>query len=195
MRGAIDAAREAGDSLGGRVRVESVGVPPGLGSHVTWEGRLDGRLAQAVMSIPAIKAVEIGLGRAAGDRPGSQVHDPIMPREGADDWPFTRPTNHAGGVEGGISNGEPVVVEATMKPIPTLLHALPSVDLDTGEAVTAHVERSDVCAVPAALVVAEAMVCFVLAQAAREKFGGDSLAEAQANLAAYRAGLARLWGA
>jgi chorismate synthase len=194
MRAAIDAARERGDSVGGRVRVEATGVPPGLGAHVAWEQRLDGRLAQALMSIPAIKAVEIGLGRAAGSRPGSQVHDPILPRPGAPDWPFTRPTNHAGGVEGGLSNGEPLVVEATMKPIPTLLHALPSVDLDTGQSVTAHVERSDVCAVPAALVVAEAMVCFVLAQAAREKFGGDSLAEAQANLAAYRVALARLWG-
>ena len=194
MRAAIDAARERGDSVGGRVRVEATGLPPGLGGHVTWEERLDGRLAQAVMSIPAIKAVQIGLGRAAGDRPGSQVHDPILPRAGADEWPFTRPTNHAGGVEGGLSNGEPIVVEATMKPIPTLVNALPSVDLDTGQPVTAHVERSDVCAVPAALVVAEAMVCFVLAQAAREKLGGDSLAQVRANLAAYRAGLARLWG-
>jgi chorismate synthase len=194
MRAAIDAARERGDSVGGRVRVEALGAPPGLGSHVAWDQRLDGRLAQALMSIPAIKAVEIGLGRAAADRPGSQVHDPIIARPEGGDWPFLRPTNHAGGIEGGMANGEPIVVEATMKPIPTLVQALPSVDLDTGQPVRAHVERSDVCAVPAALVVAEAMVCFILAQAAREKFGGDSLAEVQANLAAYRAGLARLWG-
>lgn len=194
MRAAIDEARERGDSVGGRVRVEAVGVPPGLGSSVTWEGRLDGRLAQAVMSIPAIKSVEIGMGRAAAAVPGSQVHDPILPRPERSAWPFARPTNHAGGIEGGISNGEPVVIEAAMKPLPTLRAALPSVNLDTGQPEAAHVERSDVCAVPAALVVAEAMVCFVLAQAAREKFGGDSMAEVLANLDAYRAGLTRLSG-
>ncbi len=194
MRASIDEARERGDSVGGRVRVEAVGVPPGLGSSVTWEERLDGRLAQALMSIPAIKSVEIGMGRAAASLPGSLVHDPILPRPERPAWPFRRPSNHAGGIEGGISNGEPVVIEAAMKPIPTLRSALPSVNLDSGQPERAHVERSDVCAVPAALVVAEAMVCFVLAQAVREKFGGDSVAEVLANLEAYRAGLARLWG-
>lgn len=193
MRAVIDEARERGDSVGGRVRVEAVGVPPGLGSSVTWEERLDGRLARALMSIPAIKSVEIGMGRAAASLPGSQVHDPILPQPERPAWPFARPTNHAGGIEGGISNGEPVVMEAAMKPIPTLRTALPSVNLDTGQPEAAHVERSDVCAVPAALVVAEAMVCFVLAQAVREKFGGDSMTEVLANFEAYQAGLARLW--
>ncbi len=193
MRRAIDAARERGDSVGGRVRVEATGVPPGLGSHTTWEARLDGRLAQALMSIPAIKSVEVGLGRASAARPGSQVHDPLVPRPERPEWPFARPTNQAGGIEGGMSNGEPLVLEAAMKPIPTLVNALPSVNLDTLEASRAHVERSDVCAVPAALVVAEAMVCFVLAQAALEKFGGDSLAEILRNLSGYQESLVRLW--
>ncbi len=194
MRSAIDQARERGDSVGGRVRVEALGVPPGLGSYVTWEERLDGRLAQALMSIPAIKSVEVGLGRQAAALSGSQVHDPILPDAARPDWPFARLTNHAGGLEGGVSNGEPIIVEAAMKPIPTLLSALPSVDLDTGRPVTAHVERSDVCAVPAALVVAEAMVCIVLAQTAREMFGGDSLAQVLDNVASYRDSLAHLWG-
>ena len=194
MRAAVDRAAAAGDTVGGRVRVEATGLPPGLGSVATWEERLDGRLAQALMSIPALKAVEIGLGRRSADLPGSQVHDAILPGEAGSPWPLRRPTNRAGGLEGGMTNGEPLVVEAAMKPIPTLTHALPSVDLDTGAAVAAHVERSDVCAVPAALVVAEAMVCFVLAEAVCAKFGGDSLGELRANWEAYRRGLARLWG-
>lgn len=193
MRTAIDQAKARGDTVGGLLRVEARGVPPGLGSVATWEERLDGRLAQALMSIPAIKSVEIGLGREVAARPGSEVHDPILPHPDDPTWPFRRPSNRAGGVEGGMTNGEPLLIQAAMKPIPTLTQPLPSVDLDTGQPVTAHVERSDVCAVPAALVVAEAMVCFVLAQAAREKFGGDSLAEVLANLRAYREGLRGLW--
>jgi chorismate synthase len=190
MRAAIDAAREAGDTVGGRVRVEALGLPPGLGSVATWEERLDGRLAQALMSIPAIKGVMVGEGWAAADGRGSQVHDALLPAPERPEWPYRHASNRAGGVEGGMTNGEPLVVEAAMKPIPTLLNPLPSVDLDTGEARCAHIERSDVCAVPAALVVAEAMVCLVLAEAMRDKFGGDSLAEVRANLESYRLSLA-----
>jgi chorismate synthase len=194
MREAIDQAAAAGDTLGGWLKVEARGLLPGLGTNVDWSGRLDGQIAQALMSTPAIKAVEIGLGGAVADRLGSQVHDALLPHSADPDWPVRRASNRAGGLEGGITNGEPIVVAAAMKPIPTLRAALPSVDLDSGGAATAHVERSDVCAVPAALVVAEAMLCFVLARAAREKFGGDSLEEVQANMAAYRRGLRRLWG-
>lgn len=166
----IDQTRSAGNTLGGVVEVIATGVPIGLGSYVQWDRRLDGRLAQAVMSIPAIKGVEVGLGFEAARRLGSEVHDPFVPG-------FDRPSNHAGGIEGGISNGQPIVLRAAMKPIPTLIHPLPSVYLDTGEAVPAHFERSDVCAVPAAGVVAEAMVRWVLADALLEKLGGDSLSE------------------
>lgn len=166
----IDRTRSAGNTLGGVVEVIATGMPIGLGSYVQWDRRLDGRLAQALMAIPAIKGVEVGLGFEASRRPGSEVHDPFVPG-------FRRPSNHAGGVEGGISNGQPLVLRAAMKPIPTLIHPLPSVHLDTGEAVSAHFERSDVCAVPAAGVVAEAMVRWVLAGALIEKVGGDSLSE------------------
>ncbi|MNX02532.1 Chorismate synthase [compost metagenome] len=166
----IDKTRSAGNTLGGVVEVIATGLPIGLGSYVQWDRRLDGRLAQALMAIPAIKGVEVGLGFEASRRPGSEVHDPFVPG-------FARPSNHAGGVEGGISNGQPLVLRAAMKPIPTLIHPLPSVHLDTGEAVSAHFERSDVCAVPAAGVVAEAMVRWILAQALIEKVGGDSLSE------------------
>lgn len=166
----IDRTRSAGNTLGGVIELVATGLPIGLGSFVQWDRRLDGRLAQAVMSIPAIKGVEIGLGFEASRRPGSEVHDPFVPG-------FLRPSNHAGGIEGGISNGQPIVLRAAMKPIPTLIHPLPSVHLDTGEAVSAHFERSDVCAVPAAGVVAEAMVRWVLAEALLEKLGGDSLSE------------------
>ncbi len=193
MRAAIDAARERGDTLGGVFAVRATGVPPGLGSHVHWDRRLDARLAGALMSIPAIKGVEIGLGFAAAARPGSAVHDPILPGEGA--WPFTRPTNHAGGLEGGISNGEAICLAAAMKPIPTLTRPLPSVNLDTCAPVAAHAERSDVCAVPAAAVVGEAVVCFELARAMLEKLGGDHRDDLVTALAAYRRDLARLWRA
>lgn len=166
----IDKTRSAGNTLGGVVEVIATGLPIGLGSYVQWDRRLDGRLAQALMAIHAIKGVEVGLGFEAARRPGSEVHDPFVPG-------FGRPSNHAGGIEGGISNGQPLVLRAAMKPIPTLIHPLPSVHLDTGEAVAAHFERSDVCAVPAAGVVAEAMVRWVLAEALIEKIGGDSLSE------------------
>ncbi len=168
----INQTRTAGDTLGGIVEVVVEGLPVGLGTYAQWDRRLDGLLAQAVMSIHAIKGVEIGLGFEAARRPGSQVHDPFYPG-------FRRETNRAGGLEGGMTNGQPLILRAAMKPIPTLIHPLPSVHLDTGEAVSAHFERSDVCAVPAAGVVAEAMVRWVLADVLLDKVGGDSLAELQ----------------
>jgi chorismate synthase len=178
MIAAIDAARTAGDTLGGRIEIVATGVPAGLGSYAQWDRRLDGRLAQALMSIPAIKAVEIGAGIAAAGRPGSQVHDAILPAaERAHPERLSRPTNRAGGVEGGVSNGEDIRVTAYMKPIATLTTPLPSVDMTTGLAALAVVERSDVCAVPAAAVVGEAVVALVLAEAFLETFGGDSAAD------------------
>ena len=176
MMAAIDAAREAGDTLGGAFEVIADGVPHGLGSYVQWDRKLDGRLAQAVMCIHAIKGVGIGLGPEAAIRPGSRVHDEILP-PGSDDTAPTRPTNNAGGLEGGVTNGEPIRVTGYMKPISTLMKPLRSVDLATLAAAPAAIERSDVCAVPAAAVVAEAMVAFVLADAFLEKFGGDSIDE------------------
>jgi len=183
MRAQIDAAREAGDSVGGVFEVAAHGVPPGLGSYAQWDLRLDGRLGQAVMSIPAIKGVEIGLGLAAARARGSQVHDTFVPGPGPGG--AMRPTNRAGGIEGGVTNGQPVVVRAAMKPIPTLTKPLASVDLATGKLAPAHAERSDVCAVPAARVVGEAMVALVLADAVTEKFGRDTMIEIERNLAAY----------
>jgi chorismate synthase len=164
-------------------------VPPGLGSYVQWDRKLDGRLAQALMSIPAIKAVGIGRGPAVAEIPGSRVHDQILPADPGQDAPFriTRPTNNAGGLEGGVTNGEDVRVTAYMKPISTLMKPLRSVDLTTMTESPAAVERSDVCAVPAAAVVGEAMVAFVLADALIEKFGGDSIEELVANWDAFRA--------
>ena len=172
MRARIDAARRAGDSLGGIFVVVAWGVPVGLGSHAQWDRRLDGRLAQAVMSIQAVKGVEIGPAFANAALPGTQVHDALYP--GAP-RPLRR-TNRAGGVEGGISNGEPILVRAAMKPIPTTVTPLPTVDLATGAATTTQYQRSDVCAVPAAAVVGEAMVAWVLADALLERYGGDDLA-------------------
>jgi chorismate synthase len=186
---AIDRAREAGDTLGGGFEVIAHGVPPGLGSYVQWDRKLDGRLAQALMSIPAIKAVGIGRGPAAASLPGSRVHDEILPRIGAradSGVNVARPTNNAGGLEGGVTNGEDLRVSAYMKPIATLMKPLRSVDLTTMEVSEAAIERSDVCAVPAAAVVAEAMVAFVLADAVLEKFGGDSVDELRANWEAFR---------
>lgn len=171
MRAAIDAAREAGDSLGGVFFVVASGVPVGLGSHVHWERRLDARLALAVMSIPAIKGVEIGPAFENARRPGTQVHDEF----GLVGETVIRTSNRAGGIEGGMSNGMPVVVRAAMKPIPTTVTPLRSVDLATGEPAQTQYQRSDVCAVPAAAVVGEAMVSWVLADALIEKFGGDDL--------------------
>jgi chorismate synthase len=175
MRERIDAAREAGDSLGGVFVVAAIGVPVGLGSHVQWDRRLDARLAQAVMSIPAIKGVEIGPAFENARRPGTQVHDEFE-RVGATRR-VARASNRAGGIEGGMTNGEPVVVRAAMKPIPTTVTPLRSVDLATGEEAATQYQRSDVCAVPAASVVGEAMVAWVLADALVEKLGGDSVEE------------------
>jgi chorismate synthase len=178
MMAAIDAARTAGDTLGGTFEVVAHGVPPGLGSYAQWDRRLDGRLAQALMSIPAIKAVEIGTGVSAAYQPGSQVHDPILPAlDPTRPERLTRPTNRAGGLEGGVSNGEDIRATAYMKPIATLMSPLPSVDLTTGQDAPASIERSDTCAVPAAAVIGEAMVAVVLADAFLETFAGDSITD------------------
>jgi chorismate synthase len=188
MREAIRDAAHAGDTLGGIFEVVATGVPPGLGSHVQWDRKLDGRLAQALMSIHAIKGAEIGIGLEAARRRGSEVHDAID--YDAKTHTFPRPTNRAGGLEGGITNGMPVVCRAAMKPIATLKRALPSVDVRTKEPFEAAFERSDVCAVSAASVVGEAMVAITLADALVEKLGGDSLTEMRRNLDGYRAQLA-----
>ena len=181
MRAEIDAARMDGDTLGGVVEVIAYGVPPGLGSHVHWDRRLDARLAGALMSIQAMKGVEVGDGFATARRRGSQAHDEIEAGEAG----VRRRTNRAGGVEGGMSTGEPLRVRVAMKPISTVPRALATVDVATGEAAKAINQRSDVTAVPAAGVVAEAMTALVLADAATEKFGGDSVPEIRRNVAAY----------
>jgi chorismate synthase len=188
MKDAIRDGAHAGDTLGGVFEVVATGVMPGLGSHVQWDRKLDGRLAQAMMSIQAMKGVEIGAGFAAARVRGSAVHDPIHYDAAA--HKFTRPTNRAGGLEGGITNGEPVVCRVAMKPIATLKKALASVDVKTKEAYEAAFERSDVCAVSAASVVGEAMMCIVLADALLEKFAGDSLVELTRNVEGYRVQLA-----
>jgi chorismate synthase len=184
----IDGARDAGDTMGGSFEVIVHEVPPGLGSYVQWDRKLDGRLAQALMSIPAIKAVGIGRGPAVATIPGSRVHDEILPRAPQSAGPLgvRRPTNNAGGLEGGVTNGEDLRITGFMKPISTLMKPLRSVDLTTMTESLAAVERSDVCAVPAAAVVAEAMVAIVLADAAMEKFGSDSVGEIVANWKAFR---------
>jgi chorismate synthase len=176
----IDAAKKAGDTLGGVVEVVALGVPVGLGSHVSWDRKLDGRIAQAMMSIPAVKGVELGIGFEAARRTGSEVHDEIMP--GLD-----RASNRAGGTEGGMTTGEPLVVRVAMKPISTLMSPLKTVDLRTGAPAQAQSERSDVTAVPAMGVIAEAMLALVLTQAMLEKFGGDALSEMKRNVDAYQA--------
>jgi chorismate synthase len=181
MQEEIDAARKDGDTLGGVVEVLGYGLPPGLGSHVHWDRRLDGRLAGALMSIQAIKGVEVGDGFTTARRRGSQAHDEIEPTAGG----VRRRTNRAGGIEGGMSTGEVLRVRVAMKPISTVPRALATVDVATGEPAKAINQRSDVTAVPAAGVVAEAMVALVLADAAAEKFGGDSVAEARRNLRGY----------
>ena len=175
------------ETLGGIFEVVALGVPPGLGSHVHWDRRLNSRLMAAVGSIPAIKGVEIGPAFENAARPGTKVHDEIFLQDGQ----LTRHTNRAGGLEGGITNGQPIVVRAAMKPIPTTLTPLRTVDLATGEASTTRYERSDTCAVPRAAVVGEAMVAFVLADALLEKLGGDSLAEMRPRFAALRRGALR----
>jgi chorismate synthase len=181
MEARIDAAREAGDTVGGVFEVVVEGLPIGMGSHVHWDRKLDGRLAGALMSIHAMKGVEIGLGFETARRNGSQVHDPFNVGD-----PLVRPSNNAGGLEGGVTNGQPLVCRVAMKPISTLMKALPSVNMTTGQATAAHVERSDYCAVPAAGVVGEAMLAIVLADALLEKFGGDSLGEIRESLERHR---------
>lgn len=195
MVAAIRKAAVAGDTLGGSFVVVADGVPPGLGSCAQWDERLDGRLAQAVMSIPAIKGVEIGLGFAAAGRPGSRVHDDIRWRRGAGRFgSVARGSDRAGGLEGGISNGERILVRAAMKPISTLRKPLRSIDLKSRTATKAAYERSDVCAVPAASVVGEAMVLLALGREFLAKFGGDSLQELDAHRAAYERSLRRRFG-
>jgi chorismate synthase len=182
---AIDAAKAAGDTLGGVVEVFAWGLPPGLGSHVHWDRKLDARLAGAVMSVQAIKGVEVGDGFAGAARLGSQAHDEIVPGPGRP----ARRTGRAGGIEGGMSTGEPLRLRAAMKPLSTLVKALDTVDVASGEPAKAVVQRSDVTAVPAAAVVCEAVVALVLADALLEKTGGDSLPEVRRNLDAYLASL------
>jgi chorismate synthase len=184
----VDQAREEGDTLGGAVTVIAHNVPPGLGSYVQWDEKLDGRLAQAVLSVPAVKAVEIGCALEVSRGLGSEAHDPILYEQGV----WRRAGNRAGGVEGGVTNGEDIVVTAYKKPISTLRKGLPSVDLDTLEPSRSQYERSDITALPAAGVIAEAMVALVLADALLEKLGGDSLAELEAHWRATD-GLRRAW--
>ncbi|HWP34553.1 MAG TPA: chorismate synthase [Thermodesulfobacteriota bacterium] len=197
MRARIDEAKRQGDSVGGIFEVVVTGVPAGLGSHVQWDRKLDGRLARALMSVQAMKGVEVGLGFAGARVGGKAFHDEILPdpdRGARGLPPLSRPTNRAGGIEGGMSNGEPIVVRVAQKPIATLAHPLRSVDLATGEPVTAAYERSDVCAVPAGSVIGEAVVAIEIADALLEKVGGDSLEEVRAHLEATRrlqAGLVR----
>jgi chorismate synthase len=179
----VDDTKKAGDTLGGVVEVRVEGLPFGLGTHAQWDRKLDGRLAQAVMAVQAIKGVEIGLGFEAARRPGSQVHDPIVYDESQKDKPhlgYTRPTNNAGGLEAGMTNGQPLVIRAAKKPISTLAKPLESVNLETKAPESASYERSDVCAVPAASVIVENVVAFEIACALVEKFGHDSLEEMKA---------------
>jgi chorismate synthase len=180
----IDQKKSEGDTLGGIFEVVAGKVPPGLGSHTAWDLKLDGRLAQAVMSIPAVKAVAIGSGIEASSLPGSEVHDEIGYNEETKE--FIRASNRAGGLEGGVTNGEEVRVRGHLKPISTLRRALRSIDIDTKQEERAAFERSDITVVPAAGVIGEAMVALVLAQAMREKFGGDSLGEMKRNFEGYR---------
>jgi chorismate synthase len=178
----IDECKKQGDTLGGIVEVVTVGLPPGLGSFAQWDRKLDGRLAFALMSLQAVKGVEVGLGFATARVPGSQVHDEIAfdSTKG-----FLRHSNNSGGIEGGMSTGEPLRVRVAFKPLSTLMRPLQSIDLRTKEPVEATIERSDVCAIPAAAVIAESVVAFVIAQAFLEKFGGDSLTEIRRNYEGY----------
>lgn len=183
MIAAVDEAKSQGDTLGGVFEIIATGCPVGLGSHVQWDRKLDANIARALMSIQAIKGVETGLGFEAARRFGSQVHDEILPgKEGL----LSRGSNNAGGFEGGMTNGQPIVVRAAMKPLSTLMKPMRSVDIQTREEVKATVERSDVCATPAAAVIGEAVVAFELARAVLEKFGGDSMTELKRNVASYR---------
>jgi len=181
MRKAIDRAKKNGDSVGGIFEVAVTGVPPGLGSYVQWDKKLDGNLARALMSIQAIKGVEAGIGFDAAWKPGSKVHDEIFYAASR----FYRKTNNAGGIEGGMSNGEPIILRAVMKPIPTLYKPLRSIDIKTKKPFEASVERSDICAVPAASVVGEAVIAFEISNAFIDKFGGDSVDEIKRNYKGY----------
>ncbi|CAN5448133.1 chorismate synthase [soil metagenome] len=185
MKELIKSTWTEGDSLGGVIEVVVDGLPVGLGSYTQWDKRLDGQLAQAVMSIQAMKAVEIGDGVEASGEFGSRVHDPIYPTDSKARYPFTRKTNHAGGLEGGMTNGERLCVRVYMKPIPTLRKGLDSLSFPEFEAQKAHYERSDVCAIAAASVVCRAMVCLVLANAMVDKFGGDSIADLKSSFLEY----------
>ncbi|MBI5328386.1 MAG: chorismate synthase [Deltaproteobacteria bacterium] len=198
MKRAIDKAKKNGNSLGGVFEVAVTGVPPGLGSHVQWDKKLDGNLARALISIQAIKGVEFGMGFEVADRFGSEVHDEIFYRSQKSEvrsqkenlfWPieprFYRKTNNAGGIEGGMSNGEPIILQAAMKPIPTLYRPLRSVDIESKKPFNASVERSDICAVPAASVIGESVVAFEIANVFIEKFGGDSIDEIRRNYNGY----------
>ena len=193
MIDSIDEAKEAGDTVGGVVEVVATGVPIGLGSYVHWDRKIDGRIAQALISINAVKAASIGQGWESVNLRGSQVHDVIEPVAkgekrpfgSAQDKPWQRQTNRSGGTEGGMTSGMPLVARFAIKPISTLVNPLPSVDLDTGELVQAHYERSDVCQVPPAGVIGEAVVALVLADAFMEKFGGDSIEETRRNYKSY----------
>jgi len=196
MKEQVDGALKSGDSVGGVFEVVVHGVPPGLGTYANWDERLDAVLAAAVMSLQAVKAVEIGSGISAAASPGSAVHDAIgydRPKgDGRSRYTgFTRRTNHAGGIEGGISNGEDILVRGYLKPISTLRRPLESVDFRTRKPVQAAYERSDVCVVPAAGVGGEAMVALTLARCALEKFGGDSMGETLRNFEGYREQLRR----
>jgi chorismate synthase len=184
MRNAIDKAAESGDTLGGIFEIIALNLPVGLGSFVHWDRRLDAQIAQAIMSIPAIKSVSFGIGEDSGRVFGSQMQDEIFPKDGSEN--YQRKTNNAGGIEGGMTNGMPIIVTAAMKPIPTQKKSLQSIDLATGEENEAHFERSDVCASPAASVVGEAMLAIVLIGAFLEKFGGDSLTEIKTNFENYK---------
>jgi chorismate synthase len=184
MKEAVDVAYRTGDTIGGVFEVVAHGLPPGLGSHITWDSRLDGRLAQAIVSMQAVKGVEIGLAAEGAASYGSRVQDTIHYQR--EERRFTRGANRAGGLEGGITNGEDVLVRGFLKPISTLRRPLESVDLATREPALAAYERSDICVVPAAAVIGEAMVAIVLAQAFLEKFGGDSLGETSRNFEGYR---------
>jgi chorismate synthase len=188
MTAEVDAAREAGDTLGGILEIRARGMPPGVGGYAQPEDKLDGRLAGALMRVQAMKGVEIGMGFEAARRRGSAVHDEILKAagDGGEAGGTTRSRNSAGGIEGGMTTGEDVVVRAAMKPISTLRTPLRSVDMATGEQVEAAHERSDVCAAPAASVIAEAVVALVLAELLLDKTGGDSMDEVRRNLAAYR---------
>lgn len=179
MKEAVDAAKADQDSLGGLIEVRAWGLPPGLGSYQSGPERLTARLGAALFSIPAIKSVEIGMGLEVARRRGSEVHDPIVPSEGGPTR-YSRPTNHAGGLEGGVTNGEPIVLRAAMKPIPSLRQGMPSVEFESGEATRATYQRSDVTSVPAASVVGEAVVSMALAEAFLEKYGGDSMDQVRA---------------